>query len=357
VKRELERVEIPGEYDARRRTWEVVLAAYREREPVAWPRRHVRALALAAAAAAVVAAAVTPPGRSVVNTLRDAVGRERVVGVRHAERELVRLPSAGRLLVVSPRGAWVVHRDGSRRLLGPYRDASWSPHGLFVAGVLRDRELVALKPDGTVRWEKPRRQRLASPRWSYEGYRIAYLAGRTLRVIWGNGEYDRLVGAADPAVAPAWKPGTHTVAWVGADGAVRVADVDAAEPARRLRVRGRVVALGWQNGRVVAVAAAHGVAAAAFDPASARVARVVRTPTRSRVLVGRAPVFSGAGRIDSVAFAPDGRWLAIGWPSADQLVFVRLGRGPRLEAVSDVARQFDPGARAPRFPELAGWSR
>ena len=137
MKRELERIEIPGEYDARRRTWEVVRAAYDEREPVSWPRRHVRALALAAAAVALVAAAVTPPGRSVVNAIRDAVGREKVVGVRDAEPELVRLPAPGRLLVQSPRGAWVVQRDGSRRLLGPYRDASWSPRGLFVAGVLR----------------------------------------------------------------------------------------------------------------------------------------------------------------------------------------------------------------------------
>jgi hypothetical protein len=357
VKRELERLEIPGEYDARRRTWRVVRDAYLEREPVSWPRRHGRALALAAAAAAVVAAAVTPPGRSVVNSIRDAVGRETVVGVRNAERELVRLPSPGRLLVASPRGAWVVQASGSRRLLGRYRDVSWSPHGLFVAGVLHDRELVALQPDGTVRWEKPHRQRLALPRWSFEGYRIAYFAGRKLRVIWGNGEHDRLLGAADPAVAPAWKPGTHSVAWVGADGGLRVADVDAAAPPRRLGAAAPVAALGWKNGRLVAVPAADGVVAAAVDPASGRIARVVRTATRSRVLVDRALVFSGAGRIDGLAFAPNGRWLAVGWPSADQLVFVRLGRTPKLEAFSNLARQFDPGTPAPRFPDLAGWSR
>jgi hypothetical protein len=47
----------------------------------------------------------------------------------------------------------------------------------------------------------------------------------------------------------------------------------------------------------------------------------------------------------------------VGWPSADQLVFVRLGRTPKLEAFSNLARQFDPGTPAPRFPDLAGWSR
>src|ERR671934_81294 len=61
-----------------------------------------------AAPAALVAAAVTPPGRSVVNSLRDAVGREKVVGVRPAHRELVRLPTGGKLLLESPSGAYIV---------------------------------------------------------------------------------------------------------------------------------------------------------------------------------------------------------------------------------------------------------
>ena len=33
----------PGEREADERAWEVVRAAYATREPVAWPRRHVRA--------------------------------------------------------------------------------------------------------------------------------------------------------------------------------------------------------------------------------------------------------------------------------------------------------------------------
>src|SRR4029453_1027058 len=186
VKRELQRVEIPGEYDARRRTWEVVRAAYLERQPVSWPRRHLRSLALTAAVIAIVAAAVTPPGRSVVNSIRDAVGRAKVPGVRNPQREPVRLPAPGRLLVQSPRAAWVVQQDGSRRRLGPYRDVAWSPHGLFVAGVLNARDLVALEPNGKVRWEKPNKRRVAFPRWSFEGFRIAYFAGSTLRVIAGE---------------------------------------------------------------------------------------------------------------------------------------------------------------------------
>ena len=92
MKRRLERVPLPDEHGAEERAWHTVRAAYEEREPVAWPRKHARSLAFAAVGVAIVAAAVTPPGQSVVNTLRDAVGREKVVGVKNAHRELVRLP-------------------------------------------------------------------------------------------------------------------------------------------------------------------------------------------------------------------------------------------------------------------------
>src|SRR5436190_11504499 len=166
MKRDLERIDIPGEHEARARAWRTIEAAFAQRERVAWPRKHARTLALTAAAVAVVAAEVTPPGRSVVNSVRDAVGREKVVGVRPAHRELVRLPAPGRLLVVSPSGTWVFS-GSSRRRLGPYRMASWSPHGKYVAAV-KNFELYALDPNakGHVRWSMGFKRPVASPRWS-----------------------------------------------------------------------------------------------------------------------------------------------------------------------------------------------
>jgi hypothetical protein len=345
MKRELRRVEIPGEHEARERTWQTVRRAFERRERVTWPRKHARSLALAAAAVAVVAAAFTPPGHSVVNSLRDAVGREKVVGVRNAHRELVRLPASGPLLVQSQRGVWVVRATGSRRLLGKYTMASWSPHGKFVAAVRYGFELVALDPKGNIRWIRGRKQVIRSPRWSFEGYRIAYLSNDTLRAIDGDGTGDRGLGSADPGVAPAWKPGTHTVAWVGADGDVRVADVDGG-PVTRTHESARVIALGWNGGRLVAV---HVPAFAAAFARNGAVARVFRSNGRSHVAVGSRVVFSGVGIVDSVAFSPDSNWLVLGWRSADQLVFVRL-RPPKLDAVSNVTRQFGP-----RFPTIAGW--
>jgi len=347
VKRDLERIEIPGEHDARVRTWETVRAAFERRERVAWPRKHVRELALSAAAVAVLAAAFTPPGHSVVNSIRDAVGRTKVQGVKNAHRELVQLPAAGPLLLQSARGPWIVQPSGARRFLGAYTMASWSPHAKFVAAVRYRYELVALDPKGNIRWARGRKQLLRFPRWSYEGFRIAYLSNDTLRVITGDGMADVWLGSADPSVAPAWKPGTHTVAWVGPDGSVVVRDADNLRQApTRVSETKRVVALGWHNGETVAV---HAPAVAAAFSGDGTVARVFRSAGRSHVTVGNRVVFSGAGAIDSVAFSPDAHWLAVGWRSADQLVFVRL-RAPKLDAVSNVTRQFGPP-----FPTIAGW--
>ncbi|MFL6018176.1 MAG: TolB family protein [Gaiellaceae bacterium] len=380
MRRRLERIPIPGEHEARARTWEVVREAFEQRERVAWPRRHWRSLALAAAAVAVVAAAITPPGQSVVNSLRDAVGREKIAGVRPAHRELVRLPAPGRLLLASPSGTWVV--DGtSRRRLGQYRMPSWSPHGKYVAAV-RDFELYALDPEakGQVRWSKGLKRRTSSPRWSYEGYRIAYLADDTLRISTGDGEQDWGLGTADPRVAPAWRPRTHEITYVGHDGSVRIADADRRRVIRRLGPGPDAVrALTWSgDGRLllvvgrssVRVVRADGTSvgvvkapalAAAFRPGTHHFALVVGPNVLlvdgDRLALPQRATFTGTTNLGGVTWSPDGKWLLVSWPRADQLVFVRVGARPKLYAVSNVARQFDPAAKLPTSPSIAGWAR
>ena len=133
----------PGEREAGDRSWDIVRDAYEERIRV--PRkRDWRPIAIAAAGAVVVAGAVTPPGHAVFGSLRDAVR-----GEPNAAPALLSLPTPrSRLLVNSADGAWVVQMDGSKRLLDGYRDASWSPHGLFLAAT-RGGELRALEPSGT----------------------------------------------------------------------------------------------------------------------------------------------------------------------------------------------------------------
>jgi hypothetical protein len=116
----------PGGREAGDRSWDIVRDAYEER--IRAPRkRDWRPIAIAATAAVIVAGAVTPPGHAVFGSLRDAVR-----GEPNAAPALFSLPTAhSRLLVNSAEGAWVVQSDGSKRLLDGYRDASWSPHGLY----------------------------------------------------------------------------------------------------------------------------------------------------------------------------------------------------------------------------------
>jgi hypothetical protein len=98
-----------------------------------------------------------------------------------------------------------------------------------------------------------------------------------------------------------------------------------------------------------------GVLRTAFSPDGRRIA-VLR---RSDVLVldARRPkspprrVFAGAGRLAGLAWSPDGKWLLIGWQTADQWVFVRVAGERKLEAVSNISAQFRSG----RFPAIEGW--
>jgi hypothetical protein len=369
----LDDVRAPHEPEAQERAWHVVSAAFAEREPLP-PRRHTgRLVAVALAvlvAAATIGVATTSAGRSIVTEIRRAIGVER------AQPALFSLPAPGRLLVVSDEGAWVVQQQGSKRLLGPYRDATWSPNGLFVAGT-RANELAALEPDGDVRWTLARRD-VRFPRWtgSRTDTRIAYVDRSGIRVVAGDGSDDRLLAPA--ARGPlAWRPGArHALAFVSGRN-VRVQDVDT----RRLLwsvdrdSQEQVLALEWSSdGKRLLVLWPHGLrvygargklvgrdnpsdatqdAHAAFRPGTHEVA-VVRVhgsqSTVFRLADGRT-LFNGTGVFEQVGWSPDGRWLLLAWPTADQLVFVRAEGARRIRAVSNVSGQF----RSLTFPRVEGW--
>ena len=297
----------PGEQEAAERTWVVVRAAYQSREPVAWPRRHARPLVAGALVAAVVAAALSPPGRSVVHSIRKAVG------VEHAEQALFSLPAPGELLVSSREGLWLVRADGSKRLLGRYRDAAFSPHGLFIAGT-RANQLVVIDPKGQVRWTLAR----PAPRFpvwtgTRTDTRIAYLAGGRLRIVAGDGTGDHAVARA-ALVEPAWLPGRVVLYSNGR----------------------RTVAYDTRSNRqATAVAASRG-------------ARIRSHAGQSEVVARGRVVFRGTGVFDQVLPSPDGRWLVVGWPTANQWVFIRL-KPRRIVGVARITQQFGRDAR------IAGW--
>jgi hypothetical protein len=358
--------EAPAEREAGERTWAVVRAAYATREPVTWPRRHMRTLVAGALVAAVVAAVLSPPGRSVVHSLRKAVG------VQHAQTELFSLPAAGQLLVSGQGGTWVVHSDGSRRRLGAYRDAAWSPHGLFIAAT-RGNELLALDPKGNVRWTLARRSpRLPAWTGTRADTRIAYVTHGALRVVAGDGTGDRLIGAAAP-VRPAWRPvAGHVVAYSTGRSAL-VYDVDRASIRLRTPPGEPPRKLAWSSdGRLLLVFTPHATKVydlhgrvvaqddpsdatldvdAAFVPHSHEVFAIRAAGLGSSVfsLLNGRTLFRGTGAFRQLTFSPEGRWLLVTWPTANQWVFVRNGRPRRIVGASRISAQFGG------FPRVEGW--
>jgi hypothetical protein len=370
-------VHVPDELDAQRRTWAVVDAAYAEREPAPVRTRRLRLVVAFAVLAALVAAALSPPGRSVGGWIRD-----RVAGEEPTQPALVRLPSPGNLLVVSEQGPWIVRTDGSKRLLGSYDDASFSPNALFVVAT-GGRRVVALEPDGDPRWTVTRPGPVADARWAPSpGFHVAYREGETLRVVGGNGAGDRLLAENVAAVAPAWRPGEGrtTVAYASTDGQVRVVDVGgrqlwAADPgatpeqlawsddSRALLVitagrRHPVFAAGGRPSGALETPGGQDILDAAFAPGTRDVAYSTYDLAggQSSIVLGGEELQRGRGHLDDLVFSPNGGWLATGWPEADQLLFLRLPGVSRIVAVPNVRREFDPGGADPMtFPRVAEW--
>lgn len=354
---------VPADREAEARVWRVVGSGFAEREPV--PSRTPLRFGLAALAvgALVATAAVTSPGEAVVNAVR------RTIGIEHATPALFRLPAAGRVLVSGASGTWVVASDGSKRRLGDYAQAAWSPHGLFVVAATTN-TLAAIEPrDGTVHWSLAR-PRIRFPRWggSRIDTRIAYLTAGRLHVVAGDGTGDAAAEGLPTAarVAPAWQPGDrHVLAYVTTRGRVVVVDPDRGTVAWVSPAFGGPRALAWsRDGRRIALATTRRVVI--FSARTGRV-RLVRVPDVRAVAFSRdgrlamlrghsvlllrhggvRTVFAAPSRPSGLVWSPDGGWLLTTLPAADQWIF--LG-GRRVLAVSHIARQFGG------VPVLDGWA-
>ena len=381
----------PVDDDARERAWRVVQAAYADHEPRRRRRSRHRLVALAVVAALVPvaaggAAAAAKPDSAVGEWVRDVLG----VGEPDAQASLVHVPGGGRLLVQGGDGTWVVSADGAKRRLGAFAGASWSPNGLFVIA-WQGRELTALDPAGHVRWSLARGERIGLARWApVDGFRIAYLAGSELRIVNGDGTADHRYATARRDVAPAWRPdATHVLAYVDARARVNVVAVDSGRRLWRSASLADPVELSWSpDGRRLLAAtrrsvtlfdgagrrlvsepmpAGSAVQDADWAPSGAEVALVRRSPAagRSEVVLldtarglrGRV-LFTGPGRFGALSWSPGGDRLLIGWPDADQWLFLRPVRphgDGGLTAVANIARQFAPGATSPSAPRSVQW--
>jgi hypothetical protein len=122
---------------------------------------------------------------------------------------------------------------------------------------------------------------------------------------------------------------------VDANGRVRLRGTEAP---RASRAQESPAAVAWtRKGELVV---ALGGRAAAVSP-TGRIARLAD----GRVLVGNRTVFAAETRLGIVAWSPDGRWLLVTWPEADQWVFVRVAGKRRIETVSGISRQLGGAAR------------
>jgi WD40-like Beta Propeller Repeat len=384
---------LPAAEEAERRGLAMLRGAFEQRQPTRGRSRPAR-LAVALAAATLLAALLlSPAGASVRHWVGDVFSDN----VPRAHPGLAAIPGGGRLLVGAADGPWVVQPDGSRRLLGDYGEASWSPRGLFVA-VASGRTLSAVEPDGTPHWSLTAPAPVRDPRWSPSGFRIAYRAGSQLRVTAADGSGDRLI---DPRVAPlaaAWNPlGLSQLAYVSAAGELRIADTEgsartvaeraalpgverlewAGEDAstlleasdrglrvRRLRLQKVLVRTTVTAGRELALPAGARVRDAALSPDGRSVAAVVLTrghgADRSAVVLfdprggGSRRLLLTPGRLSEIAFSPDGRRLLVAWPEADEWLFLPIGAG-RGRAISGVGAAFAPGEPGAPLPRIDGW--
>jgi hypothetical protein len=373
--------------------------------------RPISRLALGLSLAALLAILLLSPAGAAV---RDWVGNAFTASAPRPEPTLARVPGGGHLLVRTEEGIVVVQPDGSRRRLGDYETASWSPRGLFVAAA-KGRTLSALEPDGTPRWSITAAKRVAlpswtggsSPAWSPSGERIAYRSGFDLRVVAGDGTEDHLLAGSTNAgtppdarispayVPPAWSPTRgNALAYVTGTSRLRILDSETGAVLAAAPALQRITWMDWADGGRKILEASRGkvrlrpvwraghpsrpalgtprllplpsgavVNDAALAPQRSVVAVSVtywrKHGTYSEVLVfrpGRSPqtLLSVPGSLWQVEWSPDGERLLVAWPGANQWLFLPLGRG-KGHAIANISRAISPDARPHSFPEIEGW--
>ena len=322
--------------------------------PSRWPSRSI-------------AAVLSPPGLRVRRPRAPrGRGRRRPARALHAA-------GPGRLLVTAGGGTWIVYADGSRRLLGTYDDASWSPFGRYVVATGAERARRRSTPRETFagRWRDPpsgsRAGRAVPPtRASPTSAATGSMSSRaTAPATSWRATYPQPPfhprGARDLGFILAYA-GTRRARPLPHHGEGRLAlERDAARPTAVARVVERRPAaarpLAGQGldprrrpGGVIGGEAAPDVVAVAYRPGTNDVCRAPPLGGRKPRHARRAHAVQPRRRLRGLTWSPDGRWLLVGSPASDQWVFIRAD-GAKIVAVSNISAQF----HSPAFPEVEGW--
>ena len=356
---------VPGAVEAERRGLLVVAEAFAGRERRGRSPAPRLALVLASVLRAR-RALLSPAGASV----RGWVGDVFTTATPPPAPALTDLPGGGRLLVQSEAGTWVVQADGSRRLLGRYEQASWSPHGLFVAAAA-GHTLSAIEPDGTVHWTLSAPGAVSRP--ALVSVRRAHRLPQRRSAARRRRRRGRRPGRSRRVSRPSRRPGSAPACttWPSStpDGRLRVEDVDGrrrlgSAPAlpgietsglvgRRLDPARSVPARpAGEAGETSKLAGEHPARRTARDPAAERgepggggllrpgdddrrgasterrrrPARAAKSPSSIRPGAPPQRLLSVPGDLASVLWSPDDSRLLIPWPGLDQWLFIPVRR-------------------------------
>ena len=222
-----------------------------------------------------------------------------------------------------------------------------------------------------------------------DGFRVAYLNGRELRVVAGDGTADGELRHRVGTTPPAWRPGAdHELAFASLDGRVEVVQTDSAktiwqtvpseaptqfvwsEDGERLLVLGErsLRAYDADGRKLWGIGLPIGPSGVAFVRKSHRFVMIRFSPAtgQSELVLLQAEedrgeerfLYSAPGDFGTLAMSPNGNWLLVGWVNADQWLFLRLNAA-KAKAVSNITAQFS--ARPPKgplsrtFPKSVSW--
>jgi hypothetical protein len=130
-------------------------------------------------------------------------------------------PPFGRVVAQGLGTAWLVPAHGAVVTFAGGEAVDYSRRFELVAIARRGR-LEVVDERGAARWSRTVPDLAGAPRWSSaRPARLAFLAGRSLRVVSGDGSQTLRLGPARD-VAPAWRPGLDQLAFVRPDGEVVV---------------------------------------------------------------------------------------------------------------------------------------